>query len=161
MKPQYAKDTDVPVERSRAEIESTLLRYGADQFMYGINRDRAMIAFRAQGRHIKFLLPLPDRQAREYTHRRVNQHESTAVPVAPEEAHRKWEQACRQRWRALNLCIKAKLEAVAAGITTFEDEFMAHIVLPDGATVAEHVRPSIEQAYTTGKMPPLLPHFPS
>lgn len=26
---QYAKDTTVPVERSRAEIESTLARYGA------------------------------------------------------------------------------------------------------------------------------------
>ena len=43
-----------------------------------------------------------------------------------------WEQVCRQRWRALLLIIRAKLEAVASGITTLENEFLANIVLPDG-----------------------------
>lgn len=46
-----------------------------------------------------------------------------------------YEKATRQRWRALALVIKAKLEAVASGITEFEQEFLAHIVLPDGRTV--------------------------
>lgn len=41
---------------------------------------------------------------------------------------KEWEQACRQAWRALALVIKAKLEAVDAGIVTFEEEFMAQIV---------------------------------
>ena len=42
---------------------------------------------------------------------------------------------CRQRWRALNLAIKAKLEAVESGIVTFDQEFLAHIVGPSGQTV--------------------------
>lgn len=57
----------------------------------------------------------------------------------------------------LALVIKAKLEAVAAGITSFEDEFLAHIMLPSGGTVGEWARPQLEVAYSTGAMPALLP----
>lgn len=53
--------------------------------------------------------------------------------------------------------IKAKLEAVASSITTFEDEFLSHIVLPDGQTVGRHVKPRIAAAYESGQMTPLLP----
>lgn len=34
---------------------------------------------------------------------------------------------------------------------------MAHIVLPDGSTVGQWMAPQIEQAYTTGRMPSMLP----
>lgn len=61
------------------------------------------------------------------------------------QAHQAWEQACRQRWRALSLCIKAKLEAVAAGITTFEHEFLAHFLTGDGRTVGDHIIPQLGQ----------------
>lgn len=63
----------------------------------------------------------------------------------------------RQRWRALALAIKAKLEAVETGIATFEEEFLNYIVLPDGVTVGEFIRPQIETAYATGTMPKMLP----
>jgi hypothetical protein len=49
--------------------------------------------------------------------------------------------------------IKAKLEAVAAGITTIEDEFLAHTVLPDGSTFGEWAKPQLEEAYRLGSMP--------
>jgi hypothetical protein len=111
----YAQGTDVPVDRSRAEIERTLARYGADQFMYGWKEGGAVIGFRAHSRLIRFTLPLPDKNAKEFTHARVNQH-VTGRRVSPEEQQRRFEQACRERWRALSLCIKAKLEAVARAI---------------------------------------------
>ena len=41
----------------------------------------------------------------------------------------------------------------------FEYEFMANIVMPDGRSVSEHVRPRITSAYETGDMPPLLPDY--
>ncbi|MCF7821873.1 MAG: hypothetical protein K9M17_05480 [Mariprofundaceae bacterium] len=63
----------------------------------------------------------------------------------------------RQAWRALNLVVKAKLEAVESGITTFEDEFLAHIMLPDGSTVGHLMRPQLEAAYDSGSMPKGLP----
>lgn len=73
------------------------------------------------------------------------------------QAYEAWEQACRSRWRALYLIIKAKLEAVDSGISTIEREFLYDIVLPDGKTVGEYMAPQIEAAYTTGEMPPMLP----
>ncbi len=36
---------------------------------------------------------------------------------------------------------------------------MAHIVLPDGTTVAEFMAPQIEQSYESGKMPSMLPQL--
>jgi len=38
---------------------------------------------------------------------------------------------------------------------------MAHIVLPDGSTVGQFMRPQIESAYETGDMPNALPALPS
>ena len=48
---QYAKTTDVPVDKSRADIERVLAKYGADAFGYTIADDVARIAFRMEGRH--------------------------------------------------------------------------------------------------------------
>ncbi|MEL6908489.1 MAG: hypothetical protein AAFP22_23970, partial [Planctomycetota bacterium] len=66
-----------------------------------------------------------------------------------------WEQAQRQRWRALLLVVQAKLEAVECGISTFEQEFLAHIVLPNGSTVDEVLAPRIIEAVDAGNMPTL------
>lgn len=155
---RFATKTEVPAEKSRAEIEKLLLRYGADQFMYGIKPEAAVIAFRAMGRHIRFILPFPSPTERRFTHvKRANRYyeeERTEI-----QARAAWEQEVRSRWRALALVIKAKLEAVESGIAEFEDEFMAHVVLPNGQTMAEHARPLIARAYESGQMPPLLPHF--
>ena len=53
--------------------------------------------------------------------------------------------------------IKAKLEAVTAGISTVEAEFLANVVLPDNRTAGEWMLPQIDRAYRTGEMPPMLP----
>lgn len=151
----YARGTTVSQESSRGEIERTLARYGADAFIYGWDGPNAMLAFRMHDRHIKFVLAMPDQTERRFTHAKVNQS-GAEKPRTAEEANKLWRQACRERWRSLALVIKAKLEAVASGITVFEDEFMAHVVMPDGTTVGEAVRPRIEQAYRTGKMVPLI-----
>lgn len=50
---------------------------------------------------------------------------------------------------------------VEAGITEFETEFLAHIVLPDGETVGSWMRPQLERAYAVGRMPELLPLPPT
>lgn len=151
---KFATQTTVSSERSRAEIESILRRYGATSFAYVSEPERAIIAFQANGRRVKFTLPMPDPTSRAFTHT-----QGRHSPRSAQQAHQAWEQACRQRWRALVLCVKAKLEAVESGITTFESEFMAHIMLPDGRTVGEHATPMIERAYATGSTPPMLGNF--
>lgn len=146
----YAETTTVPVEKSRSEIERILERYGADAFMYGWNDKGAAIAVpRArQARQVRAAAPRQDRRSLPLLQARREPHVRT-----PEATLKEWEQACRQRWRALALVVKAKLEAVEAGITLFEAEFMAHIVLPSGETVGEWMGPQIEEAYASGLMP--------
>lgn len=152
----YAKNTMVSVEKSRAEIESILSRYGATAFAYATQQDKAMIQFHADDRRIMFVLNLPDRKDRRFTHTRGGKGSSE---WKDERAYQLWEQACRQIWRSLALIIKAKLEAIERGITTFEDEFMARIVMPGGKTLAEHMKPVIENSYKTGKFQPLALDF--
>lgn len=149
---KYAQDTSVPVERSRAEIEATVMRYGATGFMTGWNGATAMIAFEIRQRRVKILLPLPDP-----AEKRFHLTPARSRRRSPAEARREWEQACRQRWRALALTVKAKLEAVECGIATFEQEFMAHIVMPNGQTIGESILPTLDEAMSTGTLPPLLP----
>jgi hypothetical protein len=149
---RYAETTSVSSDKSRAEIERTLARYGAKQFMYGWDETHAIVGFVIDGRQVRFLLPMPDRNDREFTHTPERGLQRTAS-----QAEATYEQAVRQRWRALALVIKAKLEAVDAGIVTFDEEFGMHVMLPNGRTVGEWVVPQLEQVYASGTMPALLP----
>ena len=150
---RYAEKTSVAVSKSKAEIERTLGRYGADEFAYGWNRESATVGFRLCGKFVRFNLILPVRGEEAFTHTPTGKERSFA------QAEKEWEQACRASWRALNLVIKAKLEAVECGITSFEEEFLAHLMLPNGETVGKTLIPQIEASYADGKtMPKLLPY---
>lgn len=148
----YAQDTEVPADRSRSEIERTLARYGARRFMYGWEEERAVVGFELHERQIRFELPLPNRDAPEFTHTPAR-----GTRRSTDAAEKAYDQAVRQRWRALALVIKAKLEAVETGIVTFDQEFGMHFLLPGGHTLGQVVLPQLEAAYATGSVPALLP----
>ena len=147
---RYADQTQVSSDRSRAEIERTIQRYGADSFMYGWDGDCAIVEFRMKWT-IRFRLPLPNRNDEAFTLTETGRERSESAALLA------YEQAVRQRWRALALVIKAKLEAVESGITELEREFLAHIVLPDGRTMGDHIVPQLERALESGAAPPMLP----
>jgi hypothetical protein len=149
----YAAGTDVPADRSRAEIERALTRFGATGFGYAWSEGHgaAHIVFEAHERRIRFSLPMPDIAERRFS---VDGRGHRRSPSSARAAH---EQEVRRLWRALLLVIKAKLESSASGITTFEEEFLAHIVLPDGATVGEWAAPQLDKVYSGGQMPALMP----
>ena len=147
---RFAENTVVSAEKSRQEIERILVRYGATSFAYGWEGANAVIMFVLKARHIRFVLPLPSENQKEF------QRDGRGSLRTSESKKRAVEQASRQRWRALALVVKAKLECVESGITSVEDEFLAHIVLPNGETVGRAMKPQIEHAYATGKMPLLL-----
>lgn len=148
MPPTFAKATTVAPEKSRAEIERVLMKYGADQFMNGwdsFNR-RAVLGFRAHSRMVRFEVQMPKESDFKWRY-----------GVTPAQKKRTLEQAERQRWRALLLVIKAKLEAVESKISTFETEFLAHIVIgPHGETVGDAITPQIDQIYLNGMSGQLL-----
>jgi hypothetical protein len=149
----YAATTTVSVEKSRAEIERTLDRYGADAFGYTVDGPLVRIAFRMQSKHYRFSLTMPVKSEKRFTTYKRGYSENMRTAEA---ALALWEQACRQKWRALSLVIKAKLEAVEANISTLEDEFLAHMVLPSGETMGEWAKPQLEEAYRLGSMPKQL-----
>jgi hypothetical protein len=151
----FARDTTVPAERSRQQIEETMRRYGADSFFSGWKEGAAYLGFRAQGRYIKFVLALPPRDDKRFTHQKIG---SRWKARTPDRAAAAWEQEGRRMWRALLLVIKAKLEAVASGISTFENEFLANIMLPDQRVLGEVVAPWVKGLYETGKVS-ALPEF--
>lgn len=123
---RYAETTKVPVSQSRTEIERTIHRYGGTSFAYGYDQDRgvSLVGFAYEGRKVRFMVETPDE--RDLTDTQRAQRE-------------------RQRWRALLLSIKAKLEVVESGITTFEEEFLAHLVLPGGDTVGDQVLDRLDE----------------
>ena len=57
---RYATKTEVPADRSRAEIERLLVRYGATGFMYAWEGESQVLAFKIHDRYIRIILPVPD-----------------------------------------------------------------------------------------------------
>lgn len=149
---RYAKKTKVPADRSRVEVERTLTRYGASGFGYSWERrevridpvpvsgpktemrEFATVVFQHKARRIRLDVPMP------------NEREAGTAAKA--------EAATRQRWRALLLVIKAKLEAVESGISTLEAEFLANIVTESGETVGDVVLPRLSDAVRSGRLLP-------
>ena len=127
---RYAEGTKVSVSRTKVAIDELLERHGAHQRILGTDDIRGinLVAFTLGGRQVRFELP----------HCRDDPREQRRV------------------WRALLLVIKAKLELVAGGDSTVDNEFLPNIVLPNGQTVGSVIGAHIDQAYATGSMPPLL-----
>lgn len=138
----FASKTKVPVDRSQAEIRKILMKHGATAFGFAEKGNIHILTFELHNRRMLFRLPVlpqPTKGERNF---------------AAKEAH--VEQFTRSRWRALVLAVKAKLECVEAGITSIEQEFLAHIVLPNGSTVMDEINGQLDAAYRDAKMPPLL-----
>ncbi|MET3483173.1 hypothetical protein [Methylobacterium sp. 1973] len=154
MSRRYAADTSVPMDRSISEIRTTVRRYGASEFAHMESDTQAAIHFTMRGRRILFRLAMPDPKDAEFTKTETGRDRSASA------AETAWEQACRSRWRALALVIKAKLEAVEVGIVVFEDEFLANTV-PPGASVTfgEAVREEMRLAHEKRELTPLLPYL--
>ena len=146
----FASDTNVSINRTREEIIRTLQRYGADAFGYVTEGDRSAIYFQIRGLRVNLHATLPDYADFEKMPNRNARRTEQAQ-------RRAYDQACRQRWRALLLIIKAKLEAIESGITTLEEEFLPHIMLPSGDRVGDWLLPQVEESYRSGQMPPMLP----
>lgn len=126
---RYAEDTRVPVGRSREQLETLLVKHGAKGFgTMSTSEGRHEVLFQIGDTRIAIAVSAPDDSPQEQ----------------------------RRIWRALLLVVKAKLEAVNAGISTIEREFLADVVVPGQdralSTVGREVLPHLRN----GKLPPLL-----
>lgn len=136
-----AHSSPPPIEKSRQSIERLLRTHHAEDFLYGTRGGHALISFRMHNWQLRFYLPLPDNP--------------TGMPTAASVLAKR-EHACALRWRGFVQLLKVKLETIAVGASTFEQEFLAYIVMPSGDTVAQEVVPRISQAYADGSVEGLL-----
>lgn len=148
---RYATGTDVGEERSRAELQFLLEKFGADQFGYAIDRtvNAAKIMFRYKVANFVFRLPLAnpeDKRIKFTPGGKLRQDNQARQQLIAEENKR--------RWRSLCLAVKAMLVGVEDGIFNFAEVFMPYIVWGDGRTTAETLLPSIEDCIAhTGRLP--------
>lgn len=134
----YAEGTSVPVEKTRMELERVLVRYGASAFASSWDATKASVGFAFKGWHVRLDVRLPDPKENRFTI-----HRGTGKCRTAEGQRRAYDDELRRLWRAMLMVVKMKLEAVASGITTFENEFLAHLVLPGGSTVGENALPRL------------------
>jgi hypothetical protein len=130
----YASRTKVSPEKSRAEIETILGKYGATQRAIACDDERglAQIAFVVRTQKYRLDVPMPKQDGTE-----------------------RQAQAARERWRAVVLLLKGKLELVRIGISTVEKEFMADLVLENGETMHVALATAIKHGLETGQRPML------
>lgn len=134
---RYASDTEVPVERSRQAIEQLLRIRKVEGYHTGWDVNRDIIEFLWRGKQIRFVLKRPT--LKDFT------LSPNGYTRSARQCQQAFEQADRQRWRALYLVIRAKIEAVEAELAVFEEEFLAFIVVPGrNQTVGEILLPRLE-----------------
>jgi hypothetical protein len=132
---RYAANTNVAVHRSRAELEDLLHRFGASSFVYGWDKDsnRQVVEFGMTGRTIRMEVPMPAVDDPRLTLTPSGRRRTTAQIDA--------ELDKEIRRRSFLAVVKAKLIAVDDGITSLEREFLSDMVMENGTTVHETVRP--------------------
>jgi len=130
---RYAEGTTVAAEKSRMEVDRFLQKRGAKSFATMNNEDLFAIQFQIDKRTVRIVVPRAVQAKRGDAAQRKRQADAED----------------RRRWRALLLVLRSKFEAIASGITTFDREFMAHLVTASGQTVGDVLEPNLEHSLTS------------
>ena len=147
-KTTYAATTTVSVEKSQAEIQTTLRKYGANKFGTMEDGDKAYVMFEYKGLAIQMDVPLPVKSDFIKTDAGRSRKESQVTEA--------YDQAIKQKWRGLFLSVKSKLVSIDTGVSTIEKEFLAFVRMPNGKSLGEFIIPQLEAMVETGKMPKML-----
>lgn len=149
----YAEGTSVPIEKSMSEIVALIKKAGAQRVGQVEEPESIAVQFFMRDRMLRFRVRLT--QPSEIPERMGNGQHRTAG-----QRRERAGQRSKQRVRALLLVIKAKLESVESEVETFEEAFLANVVMSDGATLYERVREPIAVEYQAGKPHPMLLEAP-
>ena len=120
MTSNYIRGASITASESQTEIQDMLAGYGATSLRCTREDRKATISFAADGRQFRIVLTLP-RSA-----------DDPLKPPSTGHAPKTAQESARQRWRALSVLIRAKLDAVASGIVTFDQEFLAYRIPTQG-----------------------------
>jgi len=147
----YATNTSVSEDRSRAEIERLLMKHGAEEFGYVTRPGEALVGFVFRQIRVQMRVPLPGRADPKFTRTPARGTKRT-----PSQAFGAWQKEVRRRWRSLCLVIKALLVGVDDGVLSLEEAFLPWIVWGNGLTSGQMILPKIHEAIESGNMPSTL-----
>jgi hypothetical protein len=142
MRSNYVRGASLSCSMIQAEIQQMLAGTGAHGFRVASDHGKAAVSFNCGGRRFRLVLEhagpdSPGAPAHDPLQPSSRIHESKNA-----------QETARQSWRQLSLLIQAKLDAVDSGIVTFDEEFLAYMVMPGGATVFQATAPAITTAYS-------------
>jgi hypothetical protein len=126
-----------------------LRKHGAQEFAVYTSDQKTVFMYRLHHRMVRHVVAYPLKTARKYPLAATDVQRRKVDEKAARDREAEW----RRRWRALVLVCKAKLEICASGGSTFEREFLADLLLPNGETVAEATIARIAESYESGGMP--------
>lgn len=144
---KYAEGTTVPVEKSRAEIERLITSNGGKNFAFLAGETSHVIVFEFNDRRLKFSVTKPAKNSFPVYIRGRRQTDKQLTE--------KQDAEFRRLFRVLLLRLKAKFEGVKSKEISFDEEFLANIVTPDGSTVYETIKPHLTELQP-GQLPKLL-----
>lgn len=119
------QDTNVEVERTQMELAKMLRKHGADQFGFSESHDLAELAFRKGALAVRMRVPI--RPMTEAAARALARERKQSMDKA---VGARQEQEARRVWRVLYWLVKSRMEAIEAGVETFEQAFLAHFLDP-------------------------------
>ncbi len=145
---RYASQTTVSESRSKDEIERTLVRFGADQFMYGRDKEhsRALIGFRFEGRSYRIQIAMPGIDDPSVAKTATGRARAAGVIDA------ELAKETRRRWRVLAAYLKALVVGVEEEVLTWEEALLPYALLETGQTVAEVMLPRMDEALDAGRL---------
>ncbi|MDP3063867.1 MAG: hypothetical protein Q8O40_11760 [Chloroflexota bacterium] len=137
---KYAEGTEVPVGRSRDEIERTLARFGstAQAWMRDDEKGVVTVAFKRGGHAYRFTVPSPPlSEFMETPSGRWARTEAQALMARDTEI--------RRRFRSLANYVKAVLDATESGIIKADEALLPYLLLPEGDTVYQRASRQLER----------------
>lgn len=145
---RYAKGTSVAVDRSIAEIGRIVKQHGATEFGYHESGAEAIVGFVIDKYRVELAIKLPPLDQFKHT--------PSGRTRTIRQAIENRDQDVRRLWRVLKEVVKMRCVAIEEGVLTFEEAWLAHLVLGDGRTVGHTMLPMLQKAKDRGALPSSL-----
>lgn len=133
---RFAEGTDVPVERSQAELAGILRKHGVLRQAWASAPEGDTLQFELEGHQYRLRIERFDAEGL-HAQWELDGRPPTTLKYLPSDTQVQAE--WRRRWRAIVLLLKAKLEFAEGDQSTVVRELMPYALLRDGRTLEEAI----------------------
>lgn len=135
----YASKTSVNVDRSMSQVRQILMSYKATAVAIAETSEGAVTKFLFEGKVYQFKITYPGIAEERICFKKGGQKRTDAQKIAEIEGEK------RRLWRCMVLYIKAAIEAHENGLIDMKKSMVAHMMIPQGGTLYEHIEKDISR----------------